>query len=62
MCIVLYIYQVWCSGVQGIYTQLAGGSIYHGYMCIVLYIYRSATFGVMVFKSSMLDCKGVHVP
>ena len=32
-------------------------------MCIVLYIYiyRSAKFGVVVFKASMLDCKGALI-
>ena len=30
--------QVWCSGIQGIYAQLLGVSICHGYMCIVLYM------------------------
>ena len=44
------------------YVQLMGGLICHGYMCIVLYIYRSAIrcakFGVVVFKATMLNCKG----
>ena len=31
-------YQVWCSSIQGIYAQLLGVSICHGYMCIVLYM------------------------
>ena len=51
--------QVWCSSIQGIYAQLLGVSICHGYMCIVLYINRSAIrcakFGVAVFKASMFD-------
>ena len=28
----------------------------------LFYIYRSAKFGVVVFKVSMLNCKGVHLP
>ena len=28
----------------------------------LFYIYRSAKFSVVVFKASMLDCKGVHLP
>ena len=35
------IWQVWCSGIQGMYAQLVGG--------------RSGKFGVAVFKASMLD-------
>ena len=36
------------------------GSICHRYMCIVLYISasRSAKFGVVVFKASLLKSKG----
>ena len=30
--------------------------------CKYLYIYRSAKFGVAVFKASMLDWLGVHLP
>ena len=30
-------YQVWCSGIAGIYSQL-GGLVCHGYLCIVLYM------------------------
>ena len=37
---------------------MTGGSICHEYICIVLYIYRSAKFGVVVFKASMLDWLG----
>ena len=54
--------QVWGSSMQGIYAQLMGGSICHGYMCIVLYIERSAIrcvkFGVVVFKASLSDWGG----
>ena len=27
-------------------------------ICALFYIYRSAKFGVVVFKASMLNCKG----
>ena len=36
--------QVWCSGIQGIYTRLTGGT--------------SAKFGVAVLKASMLESLG----
>ena len=42
MCIVLYIYiwicQVWCSGIQGMYAQLMEGSSAMG-ICALFYIY-----------------------
>ena len=28
----------------------------------LFYIYRSAKFGAVVFKSSMLNCKGINLP
>ena len=31
-------------------------------ICALFYIYRSAEFGVVVFKASMLNCKGVNLP
>ena len=52
---------IWCNGFPDIYAQLEEGvgSICHRYMRIVLYIYRcairSAKFGVVVFKASMLN-------
>ena len=53
-------YQVWCSGIQGIYDQLEeGGSICQ---CALFYIYRPAMrcakCGVVIFKASMLDWRG----
>ena len=61
ICIVLYMKLIWCNSFAEIYAPLeeGWGSICHRYMCIVLYISRSASrsakFGVVVFKASMLD-------
>ena len=49
--------QVWCSSIQGIYASVTGGQSAMGIHAL-FYIYRSAKFGVVVFKASMLDCKG----
>ena len=38
ICVLCYICQVWCSGIQGIYVWLQGGLICHGHICIVLFI------------------------
>ena len=43
--------QVWCSGIQGIYAQLTGGSICLLYICIVL----DLAVGVVVCKAYVLD-------
>ena len=59
MGIVLYMKLIWCNGFTEIYAQLGGVSICNTYMCIVLYICRSAIrcakFGVVLFKSSLLE-------
>ena len=44
-----------CSGMQGIYAQLTGGSICLLYICIVL----DLAVGVVVCKASMLELTGV---
>ena len=56
MYIVLYMKCIWCNGFPEIYAQLEDGvgSIYHGYMCIKISA-RSAKFGVVVVKASMLN-------
>ena len=48
--------QVWCSSIQGISVQLGGQSAMGIYE--LFYTYRSAKFGVVVFKASMLDWLG----
>ena len=50
--------EVWCSSIQAISARVAGGQSDMGIYAL-FYIYRSAKFGVVVFKASMLDCKGV---
>ena len=58
MCIVLYMN---LFGVMVLQRSMLDwkGSICHRYMCILLYIYRSAIrcakFGVVVFKTSVLN-------
>ena len=47
-----FICQVWCSGIQGIYSGLSGGSISQS---------RFAKFGVVIFKASMLNSLGGHL-
>ena len=74
---IIYIYmeichemcQVWCSGIQGIYSQLTGEdpcSIALGICALSIYIsvMRCAKSGVAVFKASILDWLGVgvHLP
>ena len=49
--------QVWCSSIQGIYARVTEGQSAMGIYAL-FYIYRSAKFGVMVFKASMLDWPG----
>ena len=48
-----FVCQVWCSGIQGIYAQLPGGSISQ--------IGSSAKFGVVVFKASILNYPGESI-
>ena len=48
--------QVWYSSIQGISVQLGGQSAMGIYE--LFYTYRSAKFGVVVFKASMLDWLG----
>ena len=52
--------QVWCSSIQGISVQLGGRSAMGIYE--LFYTYRSAKFGVVVFKASMLDWLGINLP
>ena len=51
--------KVWCSSIQGIYAQLPWEFHLPWVYVHCLYIYRSAMrcakFGVVVFKTSMLD-------
>ena len=49
-----FICQVWCTGIQGIYSQFTGGPLAK--------VGSSAKFGVAVFKASILDSLGVHWP
>ena len=42
----MFICQVWCTGIQGIYSQFTGGPLAK--------VGSSAKFGVLVFKASML--------
>ena len=49
-----FVCQVWCSGIQGIYSQFMGGP--SAKAC------SSAKCCVLVFKASMLYLWGVHLP
>ena len=53
--------QVWCNNIQGNHAQVMGGQSAMG-ICALFYIYRSAKFGVVVLKASMLDWLGGHLP
>ena len=46
-----FICQVWCSSIQGIYSQFTGGPLAK--------VGSSAKFGVLVFKASMLYSLGL---
>ena len=61
LCIVLYMKLIWCHGFAEIYALLERGQSAIG-ICALFYIYRSAMrcakFGIVVCKTSMVNCRG----
>ena len=64
MCIEPYMKLIWCYGFAEIYAWLEGGggqsamgiyALFSLSLSLSIYIYRCATFGVAVFKASMLN-------
>ena len=61
MCKLLYVKLIWCNGLVWSYGWLMGVHLPWIYVLCAIPV-RADKFGVAVFKASMLDWLGVHLP
>ena len=59
MCIVLYVKLLWCNSIPYIYGQLEGST---SALSICAFCYLLNLFSVVVFHTSMVNWRGVHLP
>ena len=57
MCILLYVKLIWCSGIPEMYGQMEEGG--HG---TCAFCSMCNFFGVVIFYTSIVDCRGAHLP
>ena len=57
MCILLYVKLIWYSGIPYIYGQLEEGGL-----GICAFCYMCNFCGIVVFHTSMVNWRGVHLP